>query len=151
MQDRPDDDIRLDIQHDDMLARQNGPKRDFRADLRAAGRFDDGVDIEFGQHVGILRGDRAMGADGVGRHRDPVGDDHVFPPMPAEFEGADHPVRLHIGDHRRADALHEADLADRPCPHAAGTHEADLNGLLLRRPTIQSLLDHLRHRGFCLF
>ena len=148
MQDRPDDDIGLDIQHDDMFARQNGPQRDFRADLRAAGRFDDRVDIEFREHVGILCGHRTIGTNGIGRDRGTVGHDHIFPAMPAEFEGAQHPLRLDIGDHGRADPLHEADLADRPRPHAAGTDEAHLNGVLLRRPAVQSLFDHPRHQPF---
>ena len=63
--------------------------------------------------------------------------------MPAELERSDDSLGVDVGDDGVADAFHEADLADRPRPHAAGADKADLDGPALLGPAIQCLLKHL--------
>ena len=46
VQDRTDDHVGLDVEHHDMLARQDRPHRDTGADIRISGRLDNDVDRE---------------------------------------------------------------------------------------------------------
>ena len=133
--------VGLDVEHHDVLAREDRAHGDTGADVGVAGCLDDDVDREFGEDLGVLGGDRLAGPDRVRSGRR-VGHHHILARMAAEFEGAHHPFGADIGDDGIPDAFHQADLADGAGAHAACADKADLDGPALLGPTVECLLEH---------
>src|SRR5271156_6643367 len=126
-----------------MLARQDRPHRDTRADVWISGRLYDNVDWQLRQDFCVLSRDWLAASDGVRSGCRRIGDHHILAAMPAEFERPNHALGADVGDDGVADALHQADLADGARAHTACADKADLDRPALLRPAIQCLLKHL--------